>query len=111
MTMFYVGGMVLLILGNSAQAMRKTESGFREWFQMLLYSGIVIAYLLITASSSESAMKTFVIATFLLFLFLYTLEVVNFIQKINKEGKILIWDIVMFFMSAIPIIFQFIILV
>lgn len=111
MSVFYVGGMLILILGNAAQAMKKIGNQFMEWLQMCVYAAVIIVYIIVLPGSSVVSLQLFQVITFLVFLGLYTAEVVIFTKKIIKEEEKSVWDVVMLFLSATPVIFQFAFLV
>jgi uncharacterized membrane protein len=108
MSVFYVGGMLILILGNAAQAMKKVGNQFMEWLQMFVYAGVIVVYMiLLRESSTRISLQLFQLITFLVFLGLYTAEIVMFTNKVIKDEQRTIWDVVMLLLSATPVIFQF----
>ena len=50
---FYIGGMMILILGNAAQAMNKKGSKALEWTQMIVYAIILVLYFVVYTGFPE----------------------------------------------------------
>jgi len=95
---FYVGCMIVLIVGNALQIGMRKEKKILNWFQILIYAGILIWY--VSEVIKDVMSNYFFFTTTLLFLVSFAIELWQFVIKQNKDFL----EIVFFLVSAIPIV-------
>jgi hypothetical protein len=106
---FYTAGMLLAILVNAVQAKKKAKSGGLEILQMVIYAGILMAYIAIFMNGSESLLKTFFIVTFIILLLLENLEIYLFAEKLTGGKNPNFLDVVSLLLSMGIVIAQVIV--
>jgi len=95
---FYVGVMIVLIVGNALQIGTRKERKILNWFQIIIYTGILIWY--VTEVVKGVMSNYFFFTTSLLFLLSFSIELWQLIAKEKREFL----DIVFFLISGIPIV-------
>lgn len=95
---FYVGVMVILIIGNALQIGTRKERKILNWFQIIIYAGILIWY--VTEVVKGVMSNYFFFTTSLLFLLSFSIELWQLIAKEKREFL----DVVFFLISVIPIV-------
>ncbi len=95
---FYVGVMVILIIGNALQIGTRKERKILNWFQIVIYAGILIWY--VTEVVKGVMSNYFFFTTSLLFLLSFSIELWQLIAKEKREFL----DVVFFLISVIPIV-------
>ena len=95
---FYVGVMIVLIVGNAIQIGTRKERKTLNWFQIIIYTGILIWY--VTEVVKGVMSNYFFFTTSLLFLLSFSIELWQLIAKEKREFL----DVVFFLISVIPIV-------
>ena len=100
MDFFYVGGMMFLSLGNSVQIGKGLRKSFLSWVQVGIYTITLVWYFV--SRTQTGLTSEFFFFTSLLFIVSLLLETV----EVTKKGRPSPLDVLVFVLSAIPVIFS-----
>ena len=95
---FYVGCMMVLIVGNALQIGMRKERKVLNWFQILIYAGVLTWY--VSEVIKDVMSNYFFFTTTLLFLVSFAIELWQLIARQEKD----LLNIIFFLISTIPIV-------
>ncbi len=98
--MFYIGGMMLLTVGNSIQIGKGFRKSVLNWLQIAIYSGTLIWYFITQIKTGLTS--EFYFFTTLAFIISLMMEV----SEVTKKGRPSPLDILVFVLSLTPVVFS-----
>lgn len=97
MNLFYIGLMIILVIGDSIAIGKNKEKKLFNWMQIIIFVGVLGWYVYLMQTNGLTSLFFFV--TTLLFLCTFAIELGQFVLKKEKKQ-----EIIFFLLSMVPIV-------